>query len=218
MLNESNAGLTAAANPSAIGPLKQLPILEYEAFKHQTKYWYIEDWRKVEGQRRGRTQVNGGSPQSASTLVYLQDVEGNLPNGEAIRKDARDVFRMLVHEGNPPKSWGGDAIATQRDRFRFEMESRHEILRYCHKGWKAEATAIALYPSFKQTMRRKLERSGPLPKWLEVVKDEPIEDLVDLPSEQPPVPSRKRKGSPKVVADKGRNNKRRAPLEMDDPL
>lgn len=108
-------------------------------------------------------------------------------------------------------------------RFRFEMESRYMILRYCDKGWKANQTGIALYPSFKLTERRRLKRLGKvLPEWLRNDKNNAGEECEDENAEEPvtslQVPG-KRKSQPKVLsAEASRLPKRRARLDIADPL
>lgn len=205
---------------------QQLPALDYNIYKNHTKFWRKAEWQEYKRSEQGRTQLDGIAKGSGS-LAHLQDHDGqalDATTSSAIRDSARAMFRQFVHDGNPPSTWG-NALPAQRDRFQFQMESRHPILRYCEPGgWKATQTASVLYPSFKLSEKRKLGDGKLLPKWLMDVKDhgEDIEELqrtADDSADTVAPQSRKRKGPPKVVvAEPSRAQKRREALQINDPL
>ena len=65
LLTPSAAAESASnAHDAAVGPLRQLPELGYDVFKHKTRYWFLEEWRKVDGERRGHAvaalELDGG--------------------------------------------------------------------------------------------------------------------------------------------------------------
>ncbi|KAI0684204.1 hypothetical protein BC835DRAFT_1422451 [Cytidiella melzeri] len=207
--------------------------LEYETFKNETKWWYLDDWRRSQTDSTGDTQISGTNSKAKMTLfAYLEDGDGKLPNHtvlQDLRRDARDIFRAFVRDGNPPKSWGNDALLAQRDRFRQEMEVRHPLLRYCENGWKSSQTAVVLYPAFKSNEKRKCVKARQaLPNWLDDGKaDEDGNELDGLDSDSGEANhhmhtgKRKSPSQPTIASvslSSSRQAKRRKVLDIGDPL
>ncbi|KAI0812769.1 hypothetical protein BC629DRAFT_1589489 [Irpex lacteus] len=117
-------------------------------------------------------------------------------------------------------SWYYYATSEQRQRFRFEMESRHEILRYCNGGWKSEALATLVYPQVKNTLVRRSRRAvedglkteAEVALWLKPTssKRRKSEGTVD-----PTMQARKRKQAPKtVIPEESHQPKQRPALNI----
>lgn len=155
-------------------------------------------------------------------LAFLQKSDGNLPDDWfSLARDTRSFFRQLAENGNPPRSWAAHALPKQRDDFRVLLETSYPYTGYCVGGWKVEQVAIALYPGFKQTEKRRYtSKKKPLPDWLkggDSVEDPLIVDEDDNSSslEQVEVASSPKRTAPQTTSAR---KKRRLALDVPDIL
>ncbi len=214
---ESSTAVLHGATAASRGIIV-LQQLEYAEHGHKVLFWYLSDWKKVEK----------ALEKLSSLLPFLRKADGSLLSTEeceSIRHDARVIFFGIIERAiNPPVSWHYHATIDQRQEFRYEMESRHEELRYCQNGWKSEAVAKLVYPQVKYTYSRRARRAieqgsqaaGELAPWLKgssknTRKDEGTVD----PTTESWQSAQKRKQPPKtVLPDESHRPKQRAALKI----
>ncbi|KAI0812774.1 hypothetical protein BC629DRAFT_1589496 [Irpex lacteus] len=205
--DERNTASSVAGSP-------RLDQLDFAEYGDKVLFWNLSDWKKVEKSME----------KLSSILPFLKNADGTplaKEECERLRGDARNVFYSIIGStDNPPVSWYYYATSEQRQRFRFEMESRHEILRYCNGGWKSEALATLVYPQVKNTLVRRSRRAvedglkteAEVALWLKPTssKRRKSEGTVD-----PTMQARKRKQAPKtVIPEESHQPKQRPALNI----
>lgn len=206
-------GATAASRGIVV-----LQQLEYAEHGHKVLFWYLGDWKKVEK----------ALEKLSSLLPFLRKADGSLLSTEeceSIRRDARLIFFGIIERAiNPPVSWFNHATIEQRQEFRYEMESRHEELRYCQGGWKSEAVAKLVYPQVKYTYSRRAQRAierglqvaEELSPWLRSSSKNTRKDEGTIdPTSDSWKSAQKRKQPPKtVLSEESHRPKQRAALKI----
>ncbi|KAI0085572.1 hypothetical protein BDY19DRAFT_908986 [Irpex rosettiformis] len=214
---------TQTAKPDNV----QAGPLDYQANRNRTSYWFHDEWKAAQQKAAGKTNQDK-SVSSDHNMGFLKDHEGQIPSSterEKICRTTRGIFNEFLEENAAPATWSSGATIEQRKRFRFEIESEHELFRLCDDGWKAELLATKLYPQFKLTHQRRFNKTSggtdeqkSYPKWLQ--SDKRGKQASNEGSVDPGAPSRssrKRKNTaPKsiAVAEEAHVPKRRAPLNV----
>lgn len=152
--NDRESDTSSALPTQAVAARESGHFVAYSRSKYpMIKYWTRQEWKEVESQQKGSSEVAGSRGGGRSSkgenvmTLYVETEKGESVSGTTaayIRDFARSIWRGFYERGVAPKTWGQVSKDVQDEYIR-EMEGKWEELRYCEHHWKANHIATNNY-------------------------------------------------------------------------